>query len=249
MSLRRRLAEVRVAFMMLTRLPVGRITGEGPPLASAAWAFPLCGAVVGALAWAGYAAAVSLGLSPVIAATLAVAVGIAATGGLHEDGLADFADGIGGGQDRARKLEIMRDSRIGSYGVIALVLALLLRTQGVAAAGGALAAFVAVGALGRCAVVLAMTLLPAARGDGLGRSAGGAGAASIAGALMLTLIFALPLGGEAILVMIAVALTTVAICVVALRQIGGQTGDVLGAVLSVGEVAAWLTLAAPGLDG
>lgn len=246
MSVRRRLAEMRVAFMMLTRLPVGRMTGEIPTLAASAWAFPLCGAVVGALAWAGYAAALSLGLSPGIAATLAVAVGAGVTGGLHEDGLADFADGIGGGQDRARKLEIMRDSRIGSYGVIALILALLLRVEGVAAAGGALAAFVAVGALGRAAVVLAMTLLPAARADGLGRSAGGAGAAPVAGAMVLALSLVALLGGVAVPVVLIGAAAGAAVSALALRQVGGQTGDVLGAVLSASEVAAWLTLAAIG---
>ena len=124
--LRARATEVQLALMLLTRLPAGRID-PAPTIAAAAWAFPLAGAVVGVLQALVLIAAIGLGLPMAMAAGLALAAGVLATGGLHEDGLADCADGFGGGRSPARKLEIMRDSRIGSYGALALILGLGLR--------------------------------------------------------------------------------------------------------------------------
>ncbi|MDZ7905514.1 MAG: adenosylcobinamide-GDP ribazoletransferase [Cypionkella sp.] len=132
------IADLQLALMLLTRLPAGHLAqaGDPPPLARAVWAYPIVGALVGAMGAGVLVGAATLGLAPSIAATLALAVCILATGGLHEDGLADVADGFGGGQDRARKLEIMRDSRIGSYGTLALILSLALRVQILAAFAG-----------------------------------------------------------------------------------------------------------------
>ena len=100
--------------MILTRLPAGRIEGNAPPIANAVWAFPLIGALVGLIAGAVFTLAITINLPAFAAALLALASAALVTGGLHEDGLADTADGFGGGQTLSRKLEIMRDSRIGS---------------------------------------------------------------------------------------------------------------------------------------
>ncbi len=242
--MRRRLDELQVAFMLLTRLPAGRLAGCAPSPAAASWAFPLVGAAVGTGGWAAWAAAMACGLPASIAAVLSVAAMAGVTGGLHEDGLADVADGFGGGRDAARKLEIMRDSRIGSYGVLVLVFGILLKVLCVDEAGTGFAAFVATAAASRCAMLAAMQLMPPARKDGLGRAAASPGLTRIAAAVVLAALFVAPLGVGAIAVLAALASAALAVGLIARRQIGGQTGDVLGAIQMVSDVAAWLTLAA-----
>ncbi|MBV9758851.1 MAG: adenosylcobinamide-GDP ribazoletransferase, partial [Alphaproteobacteria bacterium] len=114
------------AFALLTRLPTPSHRGEGA-VAGCVWAFPIVGATVGAIGAAAYWLACGVGMKPALAAVLALAAQVVATGGFHEDGLADTADGFGGGTTPAEKLAIMRDSRIGTFGVLALVLVLALR--------------------------------------------------------------------------------------------------------------------------
>src|SRR5687768_326033 len=109
--------EFRLALGFFTRLPLKAPAG---PVAEAARAFPGAGAVVGLIGSLVYLLAVEIGLSGLLAALLAVAATVIAGGALHEDGLADFADMLGVRGDRERKLAVMRDSRIGSYGVLAL---------------------------------------------------------------------------------------------------------------------------------
>jgi len=243
----RGLAELQVAFAILTRLPVGRIREPVPTIADARWAFPLCGAAVGAIAWALCLAALSVGLPASVAALLAVAAGWLATGALHEDGLADLADGLGGGRDREAKLRIMRDSRIGSYGVLALILAVALKAAclvALGADGAGLSAFVAIAAGSRCCIVVALDRMPAARSDGLGAAAAGAGGWRLPIALGLTVLALAPLGLEAFIVAGAMAIAAAAPAVLARRQLGGQTGDVLGALQMTAETAGWIALTA-----
>ena len=250
-AIAQRLAEVRVAMMLLTRLPMGRMSGPVPTLAQAGWAFPLAGAVVGGIGWAAFALAVGLGLPPAVCAVLAVVAGVLVTGGLHEDGLADLADGLGGGRDRAGKLEIMRDSRIGSYGVLALGLVILLKVQAIAALPNVPAlvwAFVAFAAVSRAAMLAAMAALPPARPDGLGRMAGLDGGwrlpAGLGAALVLSLPMVAAFGAPALAILILAALVGAIPAWLANRQLGGQTGDVLGAVQQVAEAAGWVALTA-----
>ncbi len=119
---------------------------------------------------------------------------------MHEDGLADVADGFGGGFSRERKLEIMKDSRIGAFGAVALVLSLGLRASALAALAGtplgALLVMTAAGAISRCACLAPLVLLPPARGDGAGRAASGQNAAlRPAFLIVLPLAFLPALGG------------------------------------------------------
>ncbi len=116
----RAIRDLRTATAFMTRLPVG--APEGGDLAAACWAFPVAGLLIGAIAGGLLAAAWTFGAPPLVAALLALAAMAALTGALHEDGLADTADGLGGGSPE-RKLEIMRDSRVGAFGVLALVFA------------------------------------------------------------------------------------------------------------------------------
>ena len=242
-----RASEIRLAFSLLTRVPVGRIEGAVPPLAASGWAWPLVGAVVGAIMALAGGAGLWLGLPPVMVAILSLAAGAWVTGAMHEDGLADVADGFGGGRDRARKLEIMRDSRVGSYGVLALILATAFRAAGLAALAGTGALFwplVGLAAASRAGLPLALSRMPTARQDGLGHAAtGGEGGAMLA--LAIGLVCLLPLGlGAALAVGLAMALAAVLLARLAMRQIGGQTGDVMGAMQIVTECAGWAALTA-----
>lgn len=233
------LAEAQTALMLLTRLPAGRIEGAAPPLARAAWAFPLVGALIGLLMWAAFALALWLGLPPLAAALLALATQALATGGLHEDGLADTADGFGGGATRARKLEIMKDSRIGSYGVLALILTLGLSAAAIADSA-TLATFIAIGAASRTAMLLPMAFLRPARPTGLGHGAALTPDTRFAAALLLALLLALPV----LATLLPILFVTLALMALMRAQIGGQTGDTLGATQKLTECAGWLTAAA-----
>src|SRR6202140_3785417 len=128
--------DLKASVAFLTRLPVaGATPAAGADIARAAWAFPLAGVLVALIAAVVYAVAHKIGSPPWVAAALAVAATLAVTGCLHEDGLADTADGLGGGDTREHKLEIMRDSRVGAYGVCALTLSILLRVSAIASLG------------------------------------------------------------------------------------------------------------------
>lgn len=241
-----RLAQLKVALMLLTRLPVGTLCAPVPGLAASAWAFPVAGLAVGTFAAMTMAIALWLALPAAVAAGLAVATGVLLTGGLHEDGLADLADGFGGGNTRARKLEIMRDSHIGSYGTLALILAIGLRWQAIAALPDytACAAIIAMAIASRAGLPVVMLVMPPAREDGLGRSAMGGSATGAAVAVALaTLGLCLFLGlASGIGVGLAIAGAFLAVGLLARQQVGGQTGDVLGAMQQLAELAGWLTL-------
>ncbi len=235
MSAGERAREARLAVTMLTRLPAGRID-DPPPLGAAVWAFPLVGVLPGLAMWAVFAA-----LGGPVGALAAGLAGALLTGGLHHDGLADFADGMGGGRDRAHVLEIMRDSRIGSYGVLALVFAVALQALSVAEAAPGPVAFLCLGVASRFAMLVAMVRLPPAREDGLGRMAAGARGLWPGAALVAAL--GLWLGAAALPALLALGAAAAAIARIARVRIGGQTGDVLGAVQVASETAGWVTLA------
>ncbi len=230
------------AATLLTRLPVARWVGTRPwpDEASCVWAFPVVGALVGGAGGAVVELARRGGLPPGLAAILAVAAMLLLTGALHEDGLADTADGFGGGATAARKLEIMRDSRIGSYGALALIVAVALRATSLAALppGAAFAALVAAGGLGRGAMVVVLGLLKPARRDGtaasLQRVRPGVRIAGLGFAVIAALL--LPFA-VALLCVAGAAGTGAGVAVLARRQVGGYTGDVLGASGVVAECA------------
>ena len=229
-------ADLLSAFALLSRLPVPNHQGTG---AASAWAWPVVGAVLGAFVAALASVALWLGITPGVTAVLVLALGAILTGGLHEDGLSDCADGLYGGWTRERRLEIMKDSRVGSYGVLALVLVTLARWSALTALlvyGGHWAALIATGALSRVPMVLMMALLPNARGEGLSHATGRPGQVTALVALGLAVGIAGVLVGWAMLPMLAAALGIgVLLSVVALRRIGGQTGDVLGASQQLAE--------------
>jgi adenosylcobinamide-GDP ribazoletransferase len=230
----------------LTRLPLPLVPGGLPKLASCAWAFPLIGAAVGAIGAVIAIVATALGLPPVIAAFLALGGTIISTGALHEDGLADMADGFWGGWTRERRLEIMKDSRIGSYGVIAIALSLALRGAALTTLIGAGSpwALLAIGALSRVPMVVFMAKLPNARGDGLSKSAGQVSVITAFISALLAGAIAAPLGLPALWAILAIGVAMAALARLAHHKIGGQTGDVLGASQQIAEITAMLAIIA-----
>jgi adenosylcobinamide-GDP ribazoletransferase len=237
---------IRTSIAFLTRLPLGQsASGQNIDIAHASWAFPIAGIVVGLLGAVVYALAFRLGLGPWPSAALCVAATLGVTGCLHEDGLADTADGFGGGATRERKLEIMRDSRIGTYGVCALTLSILLRVAVIATLARlpfTFWALIAAHGAARAVLPIFMSIVPPARDDGLSHAAGQPPqqTALIAAALGVVILVVLlgPLAGIAALVLLAVIMTLMAW--LSSAQIGGQTGDVLGALEQISEIAVLL---------
>ncbi len=240
---RPRMTDPVVAAALLTRLPLPRLPDRAfAHQAGAAWAFPLVGAVVALLAGGAGCIALSLGLTAPVAAGVVLAVQIAVTGAMHEDGLADTADGFWGGSTRARRLEIMRDSAIGSYGVLALILSVGLRWSALAALlPHGLAPVFAAATLSRAALPALMAGLPHARADGLSRRVGTTPPASAALAALLGLGLGwLALGPAVLIAALALTAAVAGLAVLARNRIGGQTGDVLGAAQQLAELTVLL---------
>lgn len=252
------LADVRLAVAFLTRLPVGAVV-DSRPLSAAVWAFPLAGAVVGLAGAGALSAAAWVHLHPLACALIGLGAMVLASGALHEDGLADVADGFGASADVDRKLAVMRDSRIGSYGVLALVFSIGLRAAllaGLLGPGTAALALLAAALAARACMPLVMAALPSARADGLGHGAGRPGLWGVLVALVLGLGAAGGLGyavlgwGAALAGAGGALIGAVLMAAIAKRQIGGQTGDVIGAtgqVAEIGLLIGWAGVPWPGL--
>ncbi len=238
--------DIPLALVLLTRLPMPKLPQRLiDRQAQAVWAFPVVGLIVGALASAAIWIALHLGLSPFVSASLGVTVLIATTGAMHEDGLADTFDGLWGGFTAERRLEIMKDSHIGTYGVLALVICQLLRVSAIATLIGAgwVGGVVAACLFSRALMPALMRLLPNARKSGLSHSVGAPKSNAVWIGLLLALALILSLlGTNAVLPMICAITMAVAVALIAKAHIGGQTGDILGATQQLSEVAFLLAL-------
>jgi adenosylcobinamide-GDP ribazoletransferase len=209
--------------------------------------FPIVGGAIGALLGALYFVLISCHVPNIVAAALTVGASAIATGALHEDGLADTADGFGGGRDVSAKLEIMRDSRIGTYGTIALLVWLCAKVGAIATLPieTVLPILVAAYAMGRGALPVLSSLLPYARADGLAATGGRPTLRTVfvaVGTSILIAVLALGVTG-ALIASATVAAAAAAVSLVAMQQIGGQTGDVLGATEQIAETAVIVVLA------
>ena len=237
------LADLASAFGLLSRLPFPQTRHHRP---AACWAWPLVGAVVGGLAAAAGWAAVATGLPVGLAAALVLAVGAMATGALHEDGLADTADGLFGGWTREQRLEIMKDSHIGSYGTLAVLLVGLAAWSALGAllAAGAYGTIVAAAVLSRAPMALIMALMPQARASGLSHSVGRPPVWAALCAAGVAVLITLPLGLLAGVMTVAAGVAALAVALLARARIGGQTGDILGASQQMASLAALAVAAA-----
>ena len=228
----------RAATIFLTRLPAGRV--EADDFARAPGWFAAVGLLVGGVQAAIWLLGWSL-WGAGLASIAAIVAGVFLTGALHEDGLADTFDGLGGGAGSRRALDIMRDSRIGSYGALALVSVPGATALGLTQLGpvAAPAALVAAAALSRAAMALMLRHGPYRRakgsGSGMTGGQGGAGAAATLLALAAALWLGVPALGWAMAGGIAgLVLGAGAIWIWARRRLGGVTGDILGAAQQLG---------------
>ena len=237
--------DIAEAVALLTRLP---LTDTGTRGAKAAWAWPLAGALVALFAGVTGWVALWLGLPDAIAAAIVLAVMVILTGAMHEDGLADCADGFWGGWAVERRLEIMKDSRIGTYGVIALVLSLVIRWSALTAllsAHHVIGPLIAVAALSRAPMAALAWGLPSVRAGGLSDRTGQPERDTAILAAVVALLLALITAGFAALpVAVVIALAAWLVAGLAQAKIGGQTGDVLGTAQQVCEIAGLAVLAA-----
>ena len=237
-----------VQFLSRLPIPASLANHEKPDFENGSWSFPLAGMVICLPALAVMSAAYLLGLNAEIIAVLTIATQALITGALHEDGLADIADGFGGGATRERKLEIMKDSSVGAFGAVALVLSFLMRFVLLSSLFDlsifiAIAGFIAAQAITRAVQVWFWQSLPAAREDGLSSAFGTPSKQSAQIALLIggsSLLLPLIAGVSVFSLAMSLALTILLLvgfrklCV---DQIGGQTGDAIGALQVLAEIA------------
>jgi adenosylcobinamide-GDP ribazoletransferase len=243
------LDDLRTAVAFLTRLPIPHPQGASPENSVRAHRlFPAVGAAIGGTVGLLCLGLRAIGLPDLAAAALALGASALLTGALHEDGLADVADGFGGGRDPAAKLEIMRDSRLGSYGALMLLVIFVAKVSALAALPDAFVVqgLIAAHALARGVLPFMAMSLPYARKDGLAANAGRPdfATAATAGASALIIAWLVLPWREAFCSALAAAACALGMAWLAKRQIGGQTGDVLGGAEQLGETAILLLLAA-----
>ncbi len=238
-------ASFLAACTFLTRLPLSRGAVDSTTLGASSTWFPVVGAMVGLV---GGLTLIVAGRTwpPFVAAVLSILATVLLTGALHEDALADAADGFGGGRTRDQVLEIMRDSRIGSYGAVALVLVLSARIGCLAAMAPVDGARALIGAhvLARWSSLPLMLALPYARPEGSGKSfVGGATRARVLGGTLLAAgLVVAALGRRAVPVVLAASIITAMAGWYFRRRLAGITGDCLGATNQLVEVATYLVV-------
>ncbi|TMF38583.1 MAG: adenosylcobinamide-GDP ribazoletransferase [Chloroflexi bacterium] len=236
---------LRAAVSFLTVLPVANADG-GPGERLGRAYFPAIGALIGLVAGGTFALLSSL-TAPLLAAACAIAVHSILTGAIHLDGLADCADGLLGGGDSARRLEVMRDPRLGSFGVTAIVIVLLLEVAAISSMSPArgLAALVIAGGVSRLATLWVIALVPYVRASGLGVAVWDARhrlADLVFGSASALLVCAIDWRRAAVALPF-VALSAVAVAMLARRRVGGATGDVYGATSELCQLATLLVFA------
>ena len=253
-----RFGEFHAAWCLLTRLapPVGLPASlSGFPaasgcrkLADAVWAFPLIGALIGTFAAVTYWGALTLGLPAVLAVVAALVAATVITGALHEDGLADSADGFWGGATPKRRLEIMHDSRIGSFGVLALVYATSARAGAlvILPPDGVVLIVIIQHALARAVIGLPLYFFAPAQSGGRAASVGRPSPGRVVLALLLgaaPLLVLFPVSTAAI-VLGAAVFSALAVGWLARGKIGGVSGDTHGAAEQIAEIAILWSFAA-----
>jgi adenosylcobinamide-GDP ribazoletransferase len=237
-------ADLRIGISLCTRLPLAPTTPlDDGDVARASFTFPIAGILVGLAGAFAYWLATRLHIPPESAAALALASTVLFTGAMHEDGLADTADGLAG-KTQEERLAIMRDSRIGAFGASALAISFLTRWAALAdiaelADPRTLAiALIVAHMVSRAVLPAFMYLVPPARTEGLSSSAGRPPGQSVAIALALGILCLLLAFGAklAMIALLLLALAALALARVATKRIGGQTGDVIGALQQVAEI-------------
>lgn len=256
MTLSQRWREFIMTMGLFTRLPLPEFEEKSPldvelikPL-NAAWAYPFVGFIIGVLSASVILLCSFLSIPTTLSAILALLVSVILTGSLHEDGLSDFLDGIGGGKNKEEKLRIMKDSHLGSYGGIAMLFSLAARGAAIASLAPmtAAAAVIAAHTIARGSLVLPLHWYPPAKPDGVAVAATGwvSGAITafvLVSTLLLTLIV-MPSPATTLIAWLAGSLVIILTARYAYNRVGGYTGDVLGACEQFAEIAVLWYIAA-----
>ena len=229
------------ALSLLTRVPT---RAGGDTRRAIPW-MPVVGALVGLLVVVVFRG-MRLRIAPIGSATIAIAAGMLVTGALHEDGLADTADAFGARAGKERTLEILKDARLGTYGVLALIVSVLARVMAVASMGTwtALAALPSAHALGRAAATTVMTRQAPAADTGLGSAYKHGHATALTPIIVAVAIAGGLLGMWGLWAIGIAAAVTWAVAAAARKRIGGYTGDILGAAEQLVEIGVLLLVAA-----
>lgn len=236
-----KLSDIGTAMSLLTRLPLRENWVDGERMATSAWAYPIVGLVVGCLAGLLLQIFILLGFSAGVSAAFSLGFLIFLTGGLHEDGIADCADGLGGGRSKEDALKIMKDSTLGTYGVVILIIFLIARWSTISelAPVAPLLTMILVGVVSRLPMVLVMSGMDHARVDGLSKHVGRPNTRQAVAALVLVSVLCLIiLGWWALLLLPVVLASSLPLIFFASRKIGGQTGDILGGTQQCAEMTA-----------
>lgn len=238
--------DILAAFSLLTRIsvPVNHIRA-GTRANNATWAYPIVGAVIGSISGVIATIINLLGLPDSFCAVVALFALIIITGAMHEDGLADCADGFWGGQNKTRRLEIMKDSSIGVYGASALIIFLLAEWSAIEVliSDDIIWALTGVGAVSRLPMVIAMRFVSNAKNTGLSANVGRPQLISIYVAIIMSLIISLICFGIlGITIFLIGLISSIPVFLIAIKKIGGQTGDVLGASQKFAEIGALLAI-------
>lgn len=237
--------DILVAGTLLSRVPLPHLSAKAFKHSHrAVWAYPLIGAGLGAIAGTIGLGISGLGLPAAFAGGCVLAMLMLLTGAMHEDGLADTADGFWGAFDPKRRLEIMKDSHIGTYGVLALVVLTGFRWVAYTAiVPHGILPVIAVGSLSRAVMPCLMATMPHARTSGLSHSVGTPALPVVLAGLACALaVAALCVGHPAVIALVVALAVGGVMGTLARHKIGGQTGDILGATQQLCEVAALGTL-------
>ena len=240
--------DVQISGSFLTRLPF-RASNEVcvGDLRAASWSFPIIGLLIGLLSSAIFFLATHINLNPFVSGMLCVAFGCIVSGGLHEDGLADTCDGLLGGKDAQSKLDIMRDSSIGGYGAIALIFSVGIRCLilgGLSEPEVVMVALIVGSSFSRSLLPFVTVAFRHARSEGLavhwGRcSLKRASISFLIGAFIFLMCFGI---FETVLVLMVVLFVSGGFLVIACSQIGGYSGDILGACQQISEITVLLAV-------
>lgn len=241
--------EVVSAARLLTRIPLGQTSETYVDLAEATWSFPVIGATVGIAGGTVFAISVAIGLPSFLAAAISLGSTILLTGGLHEDGLADTVDAIGGGLTHCARLKIMHDSCTGTYGTLALIFSLVLRAGALVALTDVwlvVMALIAAGSLSRGILPWIMSRVPLASKTGVAAAVGTpsntiAAAAGVAGCVLAIICLGITTGLLVIVLSIFIAWVGSQL---AYGFFGGYNGDLLGAVQQTIEIMVLLVTVA-----
>ena len=235
--------DIATAIIFLTRIPLAwhRLSDSAPNLSLAQWAFPIVGALIGLLVGSVTIIFLHFGLDLIPAACLGVGFGTLVTGGLHEDGLADTADGLGGGRTTERKLEIMKDSSLGSYGTSALILTYLLRVTMLASLTShstIICACILTASGGRTSMVILRKISSPVSIASSASSLEPLKFKEVVLSLLICSTFFLLLGPVFVIIgLCIVSIIPMFVRWLAEKQIGGINGDILGACSQIAEIS------------